>query len=81
MSKLIELNPIAKNQQLFIYGDRKYSVVKLPDTFGFYAPHIYELAQLMSDGSVDVIGRFESAQDALVHISVRENPELLEDTK
>lgn len=61
MSDLVVLpSPDPKRQRLYRHGDRKYSIVILPDMYGFYAPHVWELAELTPDGGVDVLGRFET---------------------
>lgn len=78
MSDLIALaSPDPDRQSLYRVGDRKYSVVKLPDMYGYYAPHVWDLARLMSNGDVDVIARFETkagAEQAIQRIEDIDDP-------
>lgn len=65
MSELVALpSPDPAIQRLYRVGDRKYSVVRLPDMYGYYAPHVWELARLMSNGDVEVVARFETKEGA-----------------
>lgn len=61
-------SPDPTRQALYEHHGRKFSVVKLPDTLGFYAPRVWELAELLKGGSVKVMSRYETLAEAVTAI-------------